>query len=348
MRDLIQKLHGGFDLARGEIDFAVAQLLSDSIDAPSKIAFLDALHRKGETAEEIIGFTQAMMRDAVDPGIDPASLSGPMIDVGGTGGASRRFNVAPAVMFVLAAGGAAVVKHASRSGTARTSTEDVLGELRIPVRLSSEQLNESLKRFGLAFVSAMDYHPAFRAIVELRRPLAAENVTSVLNLIGPLLNPARPRRQLIGVFAPWLTPVLAEVLRELGRDRAWVVHGLADSKAGLDDISISGATTIADLEAARINSAVLDVAWIGIPRAPLDDLRGGDAHEDAKTIEGILSAEIAGAKRDIVIANAAAGFVVAGLAQELNAGIALAREQIDSGHALERLHAVQSYASNAA
>jgi anthranilate phosphoribosyltransferase len=341
MRSLISKLNSGFDLARGEIDFAVAQLLSDNMDTPSKVAFLDALHQKGETAEEIIGFTQSLMRGAVDPGIDPATLPGPMIDVGGTGGgASGRFNVAPAVMFVLAAGGAVVVKHASRSGTARTSTEDVLTELRIPVRLSSDQLSESLQRFGLGFVSAADYHPAFRAMVELRRPLAADNVTSVLNLIGPLLNPARPRRQLIGVFAPRLPPIFADVLRELGRDRAWVVHGLADSEEGLDDISICGATTIADLDGAKINSAVLDVAWIGIPRATLEDLRGGDAREDAKTVEGILSGEITGAKRDMVIANAAAGFVVAGRARELNAGIALAREQIESGRALEKLRAV--------
>src|ERR1043166_1540706 len=341
MRSLISKLNSGFDLARGEIDFAVTQLLSDKMDTPSKVAFLDALHLKGETAEEILGFTQSLMRGAVDPGIDPATLPGPMIDVGGTGGgASGRFNVAPAVMFVLAAGGAVVVKHASRSGTSRTSTEEVLTELRVPVRLSSEQLNESLKRFGRVFVAATDYPPAFRAIVGRRRPLAAENVTTVLNLIGPLLNPAKPRRQLIGVFAPHLTPVLAAVLRELGRERAWVVHGLTDSEAGLDDISICGATTIADVESGKINSAVLDVAWIGIPRAALDDLRGDDAHEDAKTIEGIFSGQIAGAKRDMVIANAAAGFVVAGLARELNAGIALARKQIDSGRALEKLRAV--------
>jgi anthranilate phosphoribosyltransferase len=346
VKDLIQKLRGGFDLARGEIDFAVAELISEKSDEPTKIAFLDALHRKGETAEEIIGFAQSLMKNALDPAIDPASLAGPMIDVGGTGGgASGRFNVAPAVMFVLSAGGAVVVKHASRSGTARIGTEDVLAELSVPVRLSPEQLRESLKRFDLGFVSAGDYHPAFRSIVELRKPLAAENVTSVLNLIGPLLNPAKPRRQLIGVFSPRLTAVMAEVLRNLGRERAWVVHGLADSDDGLDDVSICGATTVTDLENGKINSAILDVAWIGIPRATFDSLRGGDARDDARTIEGILSGELAGPKRDLVIANAAAGFVVAGLARELNAGIALAREQIESGRALEKLRALQCSSS---
>jgi anthranilate phosphoribosyltransferase len=348
VRDLIQKLHGGFDLARGEIDFAVAELISDKGDESTKIAFLDALHQKGETAEEIIGFTLSLLKDAVDPAIDPASLDGPMIDVGGTGGGSSgRFNVAPAVMFVLAAGGAVVVKHASRSGTARIGTEEVLAELGVPTHLSAEQLRESLKRFGLGFISAGDYHPAFRVIVELRKPLAAENVTSVLNLIGPLLNPAKPRRQLIGVFDSRLPAVMAEALSALGRERAWVVHGLAESDEGLDDVSICGATTVTDLENGKINSAILDVAWIGIPRATLDSLHGGDAREDARTIEGILSGELTGAKRDLVIANAAAGFVVAGLARELNAGIALAREQIESTRALEKLRALQRSNSGA-
>ena len=221
-----------------------------------------------------------------------------MIDVGGTGGAGlNRFNVAPAVMFILAAGGAVVVKHASRSGTARVSTENVLQEMGVPIHLPPLELKESLQRLGLGFVFAADYHPAFRAIVELRRPLALENVTTVLNLIGPLLNPGRPQRQLIGVFSPRLPPLFAQVLRELGRERAWIVHGLTDDDTGMDDVSTCGATTIAELEGEKITAAVLDVAWVGIPRATLADLRGGDAHQSAATIEGILSEKITGPMR---------------------------------------------------
>jgi anthranilate phosphoribosyltransferase len=343
MKFAIERLRSGFDLVPGEIESVLAQLLSPKIDEQTKAAFLEALHQKGETAGEILGFARALIKDAIDPGIDPGELPGPMIDVGGTGGAGlNRFNVAPAAMFVLAAGGAVVVKHASRSGTSHAGTEEVLEELRVPVHLPPPELQESLKRFGFGFISAADYHPAFHAIAELRRPHALENMTTILNLLGPLVNPARPRRQLIGVFSPHLPLVFAEVVRELGRERVWVVHGLAEDGVGMDDISICGPTTIAELESDKIAPAVLDAAWVGIPRATLTDLRIGDARESATVIEGILSGETRGPKRDMVVVNAAAAFVVAGLARNLNGGIALACEQIDSGRAAAKLKAVQN------
>ena len=169
---------------------------------------------------------------------------------------------------------------------------------------------------------------------------------TIFSLLGPLLNPARPARQLLGVFAPRLTTLFAEVLRRLGRERAWVVHGLAENTNGMDDISICGATTIAELQDGKITSAILDTQWLGVQRCPLDELRGGSAPENAATLEGILSGEIKGAKREMAVANAGGGFVVAGLARDMNAGIALAREQIDSGRALEKLRALQNYRPN--
>ena len=145
------------------------------------------------------------------------------------------------------------------------------------------------------------------------------------------------------MFAPRLTIVFADVLRQLGRARAWVVHGLRQDGDGMDDISISGATTIAELVDGKITSAVLDVNWLGIPRASIADLRGGNARENAATVEGILAGKITGPRRDMVIANAGGGFVVAGLAYDLKDGIKLAREQLDSGRAVEKLRALQNY-----
>jgi anthranilate phosphoribosyltransferase len=204
-------------------------------------------------------------------------------------------------------------------------------------------LQESLKRHGLGFVFARSYHPAFRALAEMRQRLARQNVRTVFNLLGPLLNPARPSRQLIGVFDPRLTGIFAEALRQLERERAWVVHGLGDDGAGMDDISISGATTVAELIDGKVNSAVLDVSWLGIPRASVSDLQGGDARANAETIDAILSGKITDAKRDMTLVNAAGGFVVAGLAKDLKEGIDLAREEIDSGRALDKLRALQNY-----
>jgi anthranilate phosphoribosyltransferase len=140
-----------------------------------------------------------------------------------------------------------------------------------------------------------------------------------------------------------LTGIFAEALRQLGREHAWVVHGLGDNGAGMDDISISGATTITELVDGKVNSAVLDVSWLGVPRAPVSDLRGGDARANAETIDAILSGRISGAKRDMTLVNAAGGFVVAGLSKDLKEGIELAREEIDSGRALEKLRTLQSY-----
>ena len=245
------------------------------------------------------------------------------------------------------AGGAVVVKHGNRRVTSSCGSADVLEQLGVPIDLPPEQLRESLKRHGFGFLFARQYHPAFRALAEMRQRLARQNVRTIFNALGPLLNPARPSRQLIGVFNSRLTGIFAEVLRELRRERAWVVHGLGDNDAGIDDISVSGATTVADLADDKITSAILDVSWLGIPRAPVVELQGGDARENAATIDGILSGKISGAKRDMTIVNAAGGFVVAGLARDLKEGIQLAREEIDSGRALEKLRALQNHRAKA-
>ena len=344
MKALIEKLRSGVDLQSSDIGHAVVLLLSDEVEDEKKVEFLTALHQKGESADEIVGFVRALMERALDPMIDPSDLPGPMIDVCGTGGAGLNlFNVSTTIMFVLAAGGAVVVKHGNRRATSLCGSADVLEELGVSIRLRPEELKECVKRLGLGFVFAGQYHPAFGVIAQVRERLAQANTRTIFNLIGPLLNPARPRRQLIGVFAPHFPPILAEVLRQLGRERAWVVHGLAEEDVGMDEISICGPTTIAELRDGKITSAVLDAHWLGIARSTPAELRGGGREENAASLKGILAAEITGAKRDLVVINAASGFVVAGLARDLNDGIALAREQIDSGRALEKLRALQNY-----
>ena len=349
MKALTDKLQAGVDLNKSDVAMAVTMLLSDQVEDAAKAEFLAALHRKGESAEEIASFVELLMERAVDPMINPAELPGPMIDVCGTGGDGLDFfNVSTTIMFVLAAGGAVVVKHGNRSVTSRCGSADVLEHLRVPLHLAPEELQECVKRQGLGFIFARQYHPAFRAVARMRERLARQNSRTIFNLLGPLLNPAKPRRQLIGVFAPRLTTMFAEVLRRLGRERAWIVHGLAEETNGMDDISICGPTTIAELHDDKITSAILDTQWLGLGRCSLDELRGGNPEENAATLQGILSGAIKGAKREMTIANAAGGFVVAGLARDMNEGIALAREQIESGRALAKLRALQSYEPKAA
>jgi len=347
MKALIEKLRSGLDLNSGDIDYAVTLLLADQVDDGLKAEFLTALHRKRESADEIAGFVRLLMERAVNPLIEPADLAGPMIDVCGTGGDGLDFfNVSTTIMFVLGAGGVVVVKHGNRSVTSTCGSADVLEELGVPIHLTPEELRECVKRHGLGFIFAREYHPAFRALAEMRKRLARQNTRTIFNLLGPLLNPARPSRQLIGVFAPRFTSIFAEVLRQLGRERAWVVHGLGEDGVGMDDISISGATTVAELGNGKVTSAVLDVNWLGIPRAAVAELRGGNAQDNAATLEGILTGRITGAKRDMVVVNAAGGFLVAGLARDLKDGIELARQQLENGRALEKLRSLQNYGPN--
>ena len=336
---LLGTLARGADLSPAQIDAAVAALTDERAPDAAKAAFLRALRAKGETPAEIAGFVRALLDRAVDPGIDPARLPGPALDVCGTGGDKLDlFNVSTTACFVLAAGGAAVVKHGNRAVTSRSGGSDVLVVLGVPLDLPAAALRLRLEEHGLGFLAAPRYHPAFRAVAAVRRQLAAEGASTIFNLLGPLLNPARPAHQLVGVFSPALTGTFAETLRQLGRRRVWAVHGAG----GMDEMSTLGETRVSRSEAGgevTHNGVVPEDA--GLARAPrLDGLRGGTPEQNARTLTAILAGEIADARLDLVLLNAAAGFVVAGLAADLPAGVARARESIDSGRArrlLERL-----------
>ncbi|CAN5695961.1 anthranilate phosphoribosyltransferase [soil metagenome] len=342
MKLLLEKLRDGEDLHSSDVSYAVTVLLSEQTPMEEKAEFLVALHRKGETPEEITAFVQQLIDRSVDPQLDLAKMPGPVLDVCGTGGAGLGLcNVSTTIMFVLAAGGAVVVKHGNRGVTSPSGSADVLEVLGVKINCSPEELGRCVEQVGLAFVFARQYHPAFRILAEIREQLARARTRTIFNLLGPLLNPVRPPRQLIGVYHPRLTTVFAEVLRQLKRERAWVVHGLTDEGAGMDDISISGATTLAELHEGKVTSAVLDTRWLGVSGAPVAELRGGSATENAQTLLGVLSGELHGPKRDLVLVNAGGGFVVAGLVRDLGDGIALAKEQIDSGRALAKLRALQ-------
>jgi len=344
MRELTDKLRNGVDLTASDIAYAVTLLFSDRLDDTSKAEFLTALHQKGETADEVFGFAELLLQRAIDPQLNEAELTGPMLDICGTGGDGlNMFNVSTTIMFILAAGGATVIKHGNRSVTSLCGSADVLEQLRVPLHMPPHRLRECVKRNGLGFVFAREYHPAFRAIAEMRKRLAQQKTRTIFNLLGPLLNPAKPKRQLIGVFGPDLTTIFADVLRRLGRSRAWVVHGSSESNGGMDDVSICGPTEVVELDDNKITSAVLDTRWLGIEPCKVEDLAGGSTKENASVLEGILSGQVQGPKREMAVANAAAGFVVAGLAREMNHGVALAREQLDNGKALAKLRALQEF-----
>lgn len=339
MNDLITELRASHDLDAAQIDYAVGALISTEVSDETKAEFLKALRDKGETAREIAGFVQALLGRAVDPGLDPEALPGPMIDICGTGGDKLElFNISTTTMFVLAAGGACVVKHGNRAITSKCGGADVLEHLGIKIELAPEELRRCLELHGLGFVFAPAYHPAFKAIGPVRKALAAQGIPTIFNLLGPLLNPARPPYQLVGIFSPVLLPKYAAALAALGRASAWAVHG-----RGMDELSLTGPSMVHALHNGLIDERTVDPAEYGLATCTIEDLRGGDCQQNAAILTAILDGTERGPKRDIVLFNAAAGFVITGLAKDLAAGLELAREQIDSGRALEKLHALQLF-----
>lgn len=345
MQDLITQLKEAGELSNADVEAAVGQLLSMAIDEEFKAEFLKTLRAKGETAAEIAAFATALLGRAVDPGIDPARLTGPMIDVCGTGGDKMElFNVSTTSMFVLAAGGAVVVKHGNRAITSQCGGADVLEELGIQIDSPPARLKRCVETVGLGFIFAPSYHPAFKAIGPVRKRLAAQGVPTIFNVLGPLLNPARPPYQLVGVFSSVLLDRLGATLAFLGRTQAWVFAGQTKEGAFIDEISTAGPTDLREVgRKGTLERRIAGPEEVGLALATIDDLRGGDRRENARILVSILDGSERGPKRDIVALNAAAGFVVAGLATDLRAGIALAVRQIDEGRAWAKLRALQAF-----
>ena len=339
MHELIAQLKAGAHLSADQIDRAVAHLTASEWEDAVKAELLRALRDKGETADEIAAFAHALLKRAIDPELDFKRLPGPVLDVCGTGGDKMElFNVSTTSMFILAAGGAVVVKHGNRAITSKCGGADVLESLGIEIELPPAELRRCVESVGLGFIFAPAYHPAFKAIAPVRKLLAGQGVPTVFNLLGPLLNPARPPRQLVGIFDRTLLPKYAETLRALGRVRAWAVHG-----DGMDELATTGPSEIHDVSPVGIRSFELEPSGLGLARAWLEDLRGSDCAGNARILTGILDGTIRGPQREIVELNAAAGFVVAGLAPDLAAGLERAREQLDRGAALAKLRDLQRF-----
>ena len=341
--DLIARLQSGTSLSAEAVECAAAFLLDAEADAALKADFLRALSQKGETDAEIAAFAEAFLRRAVDPGLDPRALPGPLLDCCGTGGDKLDlFNVSTTAMFVLAAGGVCVVKHGNRSITSQCGGADVLESLGIRIDLPPADFKRCVEEVGGGFMFAPYYHPAFKAIAPVRKALAAEGTPTIFNLLGPILNPARPQHQLVGVYSKAALPKYAGVLRQLERVRAWAVHGDAGNGAGMDELSTLGPTDVCSVDHGSIATQSIDPRALGFQPAPLSSLRGGDCETNAQILMEVLQGN-PGPKRDIVLLNAAAGFVVTGLAQDLQAGLACAEKAIDSGAALAKLKALRDF-----
>lgn len=341
--DQTARVQAGLALTETEVEGAVQELTSEAVPVEQKADFLMALNQKGETAEEIAAFASTLRRRAIIPQLDAEVRQREILDVCGTGGDKlNTFNISTAVAIMAAAAGVTVAKHGNRAITSQAGSADVLEELGIPINLGPSEAAASLRDRKFAFFFAQAYHPAFKHIGPARKLCAERGRRTIFNFLGPLLNPAGPSAQLMGVPNPALCERIARVLQLLGTRRAMVVSGEA-GQGFLDEISSFGRTIVAEFYQDRgFNASSLEAADFGLGPATLEDLKGGDRKVNAAIVRGILTGEELGPKRDAVLLNGGAALFVAGRAGSISEGIAVAAETIDSGRAARKLNELAS------
>jgi anthranilate phosphoribosyltransferase len=330
----------GESLSRDEARGVMSEVLTGQCTDAQIAALLVALHMKGETVEEIVGFAEAI-RAAAAPlnvvGNSTIDVSGTerdaLVDTCGTGGdASGTFNISTATAFVAAGAGVRVAKHGNRSVTSKCGSADVMEALGVNITLPPARVAECLKEVGIAFLFAPSMHSAMKYVQPARREL---RLRTVFNLLGPLTNPAQASAQVVGVYSDDLVEKLAEALSMLGLRRALVVHG----SDGLDEITISGPSRIAEVRDGQVRTYEVTPEEFGISRAPIDAISGGDAAGNAAIIREVLTGKKS-ARRDVVLLNAAAALVASGRADHLGDAIRLGAQSIDSGAATNKLEAL--------
>ncbi len=310
-------------LSLDEARTLMQRILANEAPEMELATLLGAMAGRGETAAEIAGFAQALRAMATTlPLSDDERAT--IVDTCGTGGdGSGTFNISTAAALIAAAAGAQVAKHGNRAITSRCGSADVLEALGIPTELEPAAAAAALRRYGFCFLLAPAHHPALKGLMPIRRAIG---VRTILHVLGPLLNPAGVRRQVMGVYAARLVPTVAEAMALTGTTHAMVVHG----HQGLDELSLSGPSEVAIVNGQSVKLDVISPEELELRKAPLDALAGGDAHANAAILRAIFAGE-RGPRRDVVLLNAAAVLVVAGVAKGLVAGVALAGETIDSG-----------------
>ena len=333
---LLAKVATGASLTRAEAATAFARMMSGEATPSQMGGLLMALRVRGETVDELTGAVTTMRAKMLGVKAPPDA-----VDIVGTGGdASGSYNISTCASFVLAGAGVPVAKHGNRALSSKSGAADVLGALGVNLELNAAQVATCIAEAGIGFMFAPAHHPAMKNVGPTRIELGTR---TIFNLLGPLSNPAGVKRQMIGAFSrQWIEP-MAQVLKNLGSQSIWVVHG----SDGLDEITTSGPTSVAELKHDEIRTFEITPEDAGLPRATPEALRGGDAMANAKALLDVLKGK-KGPFRDVAVLNAAAALIVAGKAKDLKEGAALAAHAIDSGEAegrLDRLIAISSAAS---
>ena len=344
LQDFLEQLRDGQSLTDAQVGRAISALVDEAVPVESKADFLAALAVKGETAEEIAAFARELLDRSIRPALDPDVRSREIVDVCGTGGDRlNTFNISTTVALLVSSAGVTVAKHGNRAITSQAGSADVLEALGVRVDLSPEEAAIFLRDHDFAFFFAPRYHPAFKHIGPTRKLCAERGQRTIFNFLGPLLNPARPSCQLIGVPRPELCTPMAKVLKSLGVRRGMVVSGQvpvngSGSAAFLDELSTLGGTTVAEFYQDRgFAASALETVHFPLQKATLADLAGGSREANAVIVRRLLGGDERGPKRDAVLLNCAAALFVAGRARSMLDGWDLAADLIDTGKAQAKL-----------
>ncbi len=326
---LLEKIDRREDLGTDEAAAAMTEIMQGRATAAQTAGLLVALAMKGERPSEVVGLARTMR----EHGVTLSRSFDDVFDTCGTGGdRSGTFNVSSAAALVVAACGVRVAKHGNRAQSSACGSADVFAALGVDVAAQPAVVERCLDRVGIAFLFAPTFHPAMKQVAQVRRELG---IRTAFNLLGPLTNPARATRQLVGVPGPEFTELLARALASLGSERAWVVHG-AD---GIDEMSTTGYTKVAECRQGRVATFYVHPGQFGLAKATPASLKGGDAAANAEIIRGVLRGE-PGPRRDIVLLNAGAALFIAGRAGSVRDGLTRAADAVDSGAAARTLEAL--------
>lgn len=328
IQDLLKDLVLRRDLTQQEAETAMRHIMAGELTPSQTAGFLVALAMKGETVEEITGMTKIMREFS-----EKVQVEGAVLDVCGTGGSGLpRFNVSTIGAFILAAGGVKVAKHANRGAGGRCGSLDVLEGLGAAINLGPAQVENCLQQTNMGFISAPLFHPAMKNVVSVRKELG---VRTVFNILGPLTNPASAQYQVLGVSNAKIAPKMLEVLKNLGSQRVMIVHG----EDGLDEITLTGKTSIWELNQGEIHNYSIQPEDFNLSRCSFQDITGGDVTQNVQIARSILGGTYRGPKQDLVLLNAAAGFLVYGTVQDFKQGIQLTQDVLKSGKAQAKLEA---------
>lgn len=344
IKTAIQKVVDGQDLSEEEMEAAMDVIMSGQATPAQIGSFITALRLKGETIEEITGAARVMREKATKIAVDKSLVSidrddinldkETIVDTCGTGGdGTNTFNVSTTTAFVVAGCGLRVAKHGNRSVSSQCGSADVIESLGVKLDVSPKVVEECLNQVGIGFLFAPALHGAMKYAIGPRKEIG---IRSIFNILGPLTNPAGANVQVLGVYDKYLTPILAEVLNRLGSRSAFVVYG----EDGLDEVSITGRTFVSELKNGKVSNYSIEPEDFGLSRASISEIKGGDAETNRQIVLDVLQGE-PGAPRDIVLLNAAAALVAAGMAGDFHEGIKQAAEAIDSGQAMKKLAALR-------